>query len=710
MRTWNIRTSMNRGELDPKLLGRIDLDAYYSGLQTAKNVLILPQGGVKRRPGTRFGGEYRDGRLENFAFNTEQEYQVLFTYDATQTPAGRVYFFINGQPIDVYHPTQFTIPYIEHPYTSVQDLTDFDFIQSADTAIITHPDYPPMTLSRLAFRFLFPPNVPVTTTVPEFELSNISFSNIPQHDFDDESSPTPTDELQLLRFIDVATSDRFRLSVDDFLSDEIVWTGDSTQNAEAIRAALQALTNTGNTGISVIPTLGTTLVYELIFSGKSAGPYGLVTASPVLTREASFRGFSTRTQTGVSQEEDSWSTARGWPISCTFHEGRLWFGGSRDRPATVWGSVVGDFFNFDFGRARDDEAIEAVLDTDQINAVTRVFSSRKLQVLTTGQHFYAPEDALTPSSRSFVSVNSQGSKTVRPALMDDVSVYPTRTGRALNQFRLVNEFQPEEAVNIATLAPHLIRDVKKMAVSRGTEDTDANYIYILNTDGTMAVFNTLRSEDVQGFSRWDTAGEIQSITVSDDVLYMLVKRTWTDGITTEDRFYLEKEDPSLTTDNAVVETNTHIVPWHFGENTVDTILDGWYRQEDVTMADIFANQENQFNYSVGEQRDTIEVGIPFETAIDTMPLTVELQNGPAISSKKRMRRAFLRVEDSIGVNVNGTDIADRVLDDNVFSPPEPFTGMREVRIRGYSRDAVVSIRQNSPYPMTILSINVELRV
>ena len=40
------------GELSPLIKGRVDIDQYYKGMQTAENVVIVPQGGLKRRPGT----------------------------------------------------------------------------------------------------------------------------------------------------------------------------------------------------------------------------------------------------------------------------------------------------------------------------------------------------------------------------------------------------------------------------------------------------------------------------------------------------------------------------------------------------------------------------------------------------------------------------------------------------------------------------------
>ena len=57
---WQFQTNMNRGELDPQLTGRVDLAAYYNGLKTALNVLTIPQGGVKKRPGMEYLADHAD--------------------------------------------------------------------------------------------------------------------------------------------------------------------------------------------------------------------------------------------------------------------------------------------------------------------------------------------------------------------------------------------------------------------------------------------------------------------------------------------------------------------------------------------------------------------------------------------------------------------------------------------------------------------------
>ena len=49
-----IQTNFTSGELDPLLIGRVDVKHYYSGAARLRNVLVLPQGGVRRRPGLEY--------------------------------------------------------------------------------------------------------------------------------------------------------------------------------------------------------------------------------------------------------------------------------------------------------------------------------------------------------------------------------------------------------------------------------------------------------------------------------------------------------------------------------------------------------------------------------------------------------------------------------------------------------------------------------
>jgi len=80
-RVSSIVTNFQSGELSPRIEGRIDLQKYSSGAQTLQNMLTFPQGGITRRPGTKYAGTSKDGgkvRLMNFEFSDTQAYVLEF--------------------------------------------------------------------------------------------------------------------------------------------------------------------------------------------------------------------------------------------------------------------------------------------------------------------------------------------------------------------------------------------------------------------------------------------------------------------------------------------------------------------------------------------------------------------------------------------------------------------------------------------------------
>ena len=79
-----LQNDFTSGELDPKLRGRTDIRQYSSGLSTAQNVTIQPQGGAKRRDGTQFVTELDAGaanavRMVSFEFSVDDSYMLVFT-------------------------------------------------------------------------------------------------------------------------------------------------------------------------------------------------------------------------------------------------------------------------------------------------------------------------------------------------------------------------------------------------------------------------------------------------------------------------------------------------------------------------------------------------------------------------------------------------------------------------------------------------------
>ena len=75
-------SSFTAGEISPRLEGRITLEKYREGLSELTNMVVLPQGGVTRRPGTQFLAEDKDSavktRIIPFQFKTTDTYILEF--------------------------------------------------------------------------------------------------------------------------------------------------------------------------------------------------------------------------------------------------------------------------------------------------------------------------------------------------------------------------------------------------------------------------------------------------------------------------------------------------------------------------------------------------------------------------------------------------------------------------------------------------------
>jgi hypothetical protein len=137
------KRSFAGGEIAPSLYARTDTAKYQTALRLLRNFFIHRHGGISNRGGTRFIEEVKDSsqtvRLVPFVFNDEQTYLLEFGH-----------FYIRFVQDGVQLESSPGVPYeIVTPYTEA-DLMELRFVQSADVITITHHNYAPRELSRLA--------------------------------------------------------------------------------------------------------------------------------------------------------------------------------------------------------------------------------------------------------------------------------------------------------------------------------------------------------------------------------------------------------------------------------------------------------------------------------------------------------------------------------------------------------------------------------
>ena len=649
----SIQTNFSTGELDPLLRARVDLQAYNNALEEATNIVCQPQGGVRRRPGSRYitslpnsGTESTANgvRLVEFEFSTSDSYMLCFTHN-------RMYIFKNKTLITNINSSG--NPYLDTSSVGLTGarLANIVWTQSADTLIVVHPDIAPVKFVRGA-------------NDASWTVSAITFDSIPKY--------------------------AYTLSVSNP-------SGTLTPSAVSGKVTLTASASVFNSGhvgqyINASPQ-GRAKIVKF----TSATSVDAITEFPFFNTTAIANG-SWELETGY---EDVWSSSRGWPRSVTFHEGRLYFGGSRSRPSTIWGSKVGLFFDFEATEGLDDDAVEATLDTNTFNAIVDIISGRDLQVFTTGGEFYVPQsglDPITPTNFFVKTASRNGTKQgVRIQQLESGTLFVQRQGKSLNEFAYTDTQATYVTAKISLLAGHLLKNPTRLALRRSVATDENDLLLMTNADdGSMAVFSLLRAQNVIAPSEWITVdGQYIDVSVDISTIYTVVKRN-VNGV---NQYYVEVFEDNLLTDSAKTGGAASSVSMsHVATETVNILLDGTVQ----------ANQAVPSGGTVTFSRastTSYEVGLPISVRLVTMPVDLKLQTGTRIGFKKRIVEVNAIVADTQHMKINGIQVPFRQFGSILDEPVAEFTGTKVIHgILGYSTEAKITVEQDVPLKMTLLGL------
>jgi len=840
-----IQSSFVSGELSPLLKGRIDINQYYQAVETAENVVIVPQGGMKRRPGTEFiaqttrnlvnwaytgsmpnGGnpsilegvsdttttsttvaigttndyvvikadrgatnvaetEFVDIRRISLSTGTSTEFKVQYSADdVTYTDAGdvpligtspqdfrikvgvyaRYWRLVRVGTTDLGSATITAAAFILMQETGVDSdakLEDFSVEDDRHYLVEFTRDNIAIFRSQLVglniqttrvadIRPTYSGGVDVSTVrtaqvenvmlvVGNFEpmrlvnlgtdsdwvLDNIPFLNVPQYDFDDALSPTPVDEIQVM-YLDHTgggqwmRGDRFEIDIEGVLSKSISFAGDSTADEQAstvfnIQKNLQEMPVFGETGVAVART--GIRQYTITISGESTKAFELFSAY-VTEGSADHEIEFTKTQTGTPRKEDVWSATRGYPVSICFYEGRLVLGGTQSKPQSIFMSKTGAFFDFDIDDGDDDEAIFATISSRKLNDIVDVYPGRNLQVFTSGAEFAVTSKPVTPSSITIAPQTSHGANNVEVQDVDGSTIFVDRHGKSLLSFLYSFNEDAYTSDDRSVLASHLINQPVDMALLAGTASDDANWLFIVNTDGTATILNTLRSQDINGYTGWNTDGNIKSVCVVDDQLFMTVERT----VNSVAKLFIERWDFTYLMDCSiksvqvagVIDGLDHLD----GESVKVLTREGQADANEgyVLSSYTVASGEITLDSSEVYSFTTYEVGLPFVPTIKPMPLNTNIGSGQNQMRLKKIVRMNVRVYESSGINIDGIAVPVRAFGESGTESPLtgasiiPKTGIIEdvYDINGWGREVIPTITCPDPTPMHIQMIEYEV--
>lgn len=507
--TQQLQTNFTSGALDPKLAAREDIKFYFNGLEEIKNMLPLPTGGCQRRAGLEYvdtishdTSEFdSDGDVHfqviPFLFSDTEQYIMVLGHNGTD---GKLWIYLDDELDD-----NVTTPY------SAAEVEDVHWTQSLDTLILVHEDYQPRKVVRSG---------------GSFSISKLSLSNIPQHDFSDGSSPSSQNEKQRIEFSNMSSGDPYDLELEGETTQEIQYENDDATNKDNIKNSLSRLDNTSEGDFSVSTNSAASsgsAKYDVEFTGDNGDkPWDNII--PLVLAGTGEIAVSEQ-QAGSGGEEDVWSATRGWPRTATFYQSRLYFGGSKSRPQTVWGSVIGDFFNFNEGRNLADEAINITADTDTVSEVRAIFPGRNLEIFTSSGEFFIPEEPITPNNVRMRRATRNGIRpNMNPVESDGAVLYMQEGGKSLQEFIFSETEQSFRSNNISLLSSHLFNKPQDMHLRPSSETDEADLVFVVNQGGSMATLSRLRNQEITAFSNLGTHGQFDAVGVLDFDPYFIVQR------------------------------------------------------------------------------------------------------------------------------------------------------------------------------------------
>ena len=662
------QTNFSVGELDPLLRARTDLQQYQNALETAENVTIQPQGGASRRAGLEFiydfGSSFTSFKLIPFEYSVDDSYLLVVV-------TGRIYVFKGGV-------LQTDINGSGNDYIAVSAITaamidELNFTQAVDTLILMHEDLEPQRLVR---------NSDTSWTVGALPLTNV-----PYYAFSITTVAGTT-----------LTADSFNhLSTDS--SDGTITIEAQKSGKTASAVFTQTASYYENQYINVTP-FGRLRIIRKVSTSKLECYAEVPLFNDEDIAQADFeceRGY-----------EDVWSSTKGWPRSAAFHEGRLYFGGSKSRPNTIWGSKVIDYFTFDVGTALDDEGVEATINTNQLNVIVNLNPGQDLQIFTTGGEFIVAQAANEPVTPANFLVKPQSRLGSKPGVpIEDLAgatIIVQRQGKSLISFQFTDATASYASQPLSVLSSHLLNDPTDLSIRRATSTDETDRLFLVNGgDGSMAVYSILQAQNVIAPSRFTTDGEFVAVANELSDTFTIVKRT----IDSTDVYYLEKFDEDLTLDSAKQGAAASSVTMaHLNGEEVQIIRDGVLEDAQTVPA---SPHTVTFDTAASSSH---QVGLNYDVTIKTMPAEPKLPQGTVQGVNKRIVQVDAIVHETQNMSINGKLVPFRKFGTGVLGQPvQEFTGTKTVHgLLGFSNTGQITITQSVPLKMTVLGIEYRMSV
>jgi hypothetical protein len=732
-------TNFSKGELSPLVEGRPDLAAYFEGGSIIENFVLLRQGGLQRRFGTRFIKEVKDSSKDTILLPFEASVD-----DSYAIESGDLYkrFYKNKARIE--SPPGTPVEVVS-PYTEAR-LRNIHFTQSVDQLFLFEPNTAQRKLSRisdtswslLATTFKPPASFEADTDISAGATltpgatsgTNVTFTAsaaVFQHADKGRLIIFGASRAVITLIGTSAGSPSPQATIKVDILDAFPNTNPIPSGSWFLRLSPQ--TTLDPTAKEPVGAQVTLVAGVAAFRAADVGKFvqifeGLIkiTAfdSATQVKGEIFSILSTSTSADPpaapagawTLEEASWSATRGFPRTGEFYQGRLVQAATISQPTTFWLSKSDDFDNYAVGAVADN-AIEYTVASRQLDRIEWLTDNEDLFLGTGGAELLASSgktDAawggdVIPQVRSF---GKEGCASIQPVVIGGSVIFIARNRKKIFQATFGWETSKFENLEITGIAEHITGTGVRLGAVAFQRRPDPR-LYFIREDGTLVTLTYFPKEKVVGFTRIVTDGTFESVCVvsqsgtDPDSVYVIVKRV----INGQTKRYVEVFEENgvtsrawkeLHTDCAVVYNgvSTLIIGGltHLEGKTVDVVADGSFRGTKVVTGG---------QVILDEAASQVEIGLHYDSTVTTMRPAIE---GVVVEG---LPRAWDQIYTRLFATVGG-----RINNEWITYPPSPldtlvpFTGDRQVSYQGWDTEGRITIKQTQPYPMTLLAIFGEL--
>lgn len=717
------KTIFSAGEVDPALRARTDLGRYQTGLAICENFVVMVEGGVTRRPGTRYVGELKTtgqrGLLLPFEFSVDDSYMLAFNDKAMRVYRnGGVILSGPGAPFELAVP-DFTETVLERLRWAQSGDVLFTawggqpkVITRRDHADWTITDYvnlrgpvEPQNTDRARTMSASAPTGPVVLTAnfaafkpghvgSTWRLDEANLANVARWKGNEAGLAAGDLRRNGGRVYSVVSgTDAGPNPPQHDEGDELSGHGNVVWRFE----------HAGSAYLKITAWISATQVQATVI-GKLPGD--------VIGGNVSYRWY-----------EAAWSDVKGWPTHVLLNDNGLWWFGQNK----AWRTKPGDFYDFDL-TAEEDSGISIGLTSPNgqlvdiqwaSNAGVVVLGTRSSEWMLRGGS--DPFAGLTIANVRAIPDGTEGSAPHRPQAVDGGVVF---IGRSQRRLHFAEFDRVSEKIKIDELTLYARNILKGAATDLAYQRDPYRVIWVPQQTGELVAITFRPDQEIVGWHRHpmvngvvEDVGVIASPDASHSQLWMIVRRV----IGGETRRYIEVMQAYFQPVD--LDAPTAIGAWfvdcalryqgakaslisgltHLAGQTVNIFADGIeHRPLTVSSAG---------TVTLDRACADVVIGLPIRSRVKTLPFEAQIETGSSKGTVKAADSVWIERLYSAGgeVQVNGPEYPENLMMTGQSAPPAAWPLISDgisVPVLGALRDHLeVELVCDGVYPFTLTGLS-----